>query len=156
MSLTQIELDQTLVDGARSSLTYSYARASETVSAAASTAYLDEVLKGVGKDANKRLLEQFPVSLPQDFADETITLDQIRQAIKKYLLPVFSAETAIGAVTVSTGKADEVEQGFKELGFETERKVLPSLGGEEESGDETGSESGSGSETGSESGSDRN
>lgn len=89
------------------------------------------------------------------FADETITLDQIREAIKKYLLPVFSAETAIGAVTVSTGKADEVEQGFKDLGFETERRVLPSLGGEDESedGDESGSETGS--ESGSGSGSDR-
>ncbi len=44
-------------------------------------------------------------------------------------------------MTVSTGKADEVEAGFKKLGFEVERKELPTLGG-----DEAGSESGSGSE----------
>lgn len=134
-----IALDQNIVDGARSSLTYSYARASETVMSAAYTAYLDEVLKGVGKDSNKKLLEKFP----------DITLDQIRSAIKVYLVPIFSSDSAIGAVTVSTGKVDEVEQGFKELGFEVERRTLPSLGGEEdgsegESGDEeTGSESGS-------------
>ena len=41
--------------------TFSYDRAAGTVSAAASTAYLDEVLKGVGKDNNQKLLEQFPV-----------------------------------------------------------------------------------------------
>lgn len=60
--LTQIELDQTIVDGARSSLTYSYAMGSQTVGAAAATAYLDEILKGVGKDQNKKMLETFPVS----------------------------------------------------------------------------------------------
>jgi hypothetical protein len=129
-------------------LTFSYARASGTVSAAASTAYLDEVLKGVGKDNNQRLLEQFPVSIHtfkfrcEGLADslQSITLDQIREAIRKYLLPIFSSDTAIGAVTVSTTKADEVEQGFKELGFEVERRTLPSLGGEEDSGSESGSD----------------
>lgn len=56
-------MDQKIVDGARASLTYRYARASETVGAAASTAYLNEVLKGVGKDYNQKLLEAFPVRL---------------------------------------------------------------------------------------------
>jgi hypothetical protein len=59
----QIELEQNIVDGARASLTYSYARASETVGQAAITAYVDECLKGVGKDYNKQMLETFPVSL---------------------------------------------------------------------------------------------
>jgi hypothetical protein len=54
----------------------------------------------------------------------------------------------MGAVAVSSGKADEVEQGFKELGFEVERRTLPALGGDEESGSESGSE-GSGSGEGS-------
>jgi hypothetical protein len=61
-SCNQIELDQNIVDGARSMLTYSYAASSETVGAAAGVAYLDEVLKGVGKDWNKKMLETFPVS----------------------------------------------------------------------------------------------
>ncbi|GFZ50626.1 hypothetical protein JCM24511_08384 [Saitozyma sp. JCM 24511] len=113
-----VELDRNIVDGARSSLTYKYARASETVMAAAGTAYLNEVLKGVGKDYNQRLLEKFP----------SITLDEIRSVIQRYLLPIFSSDTAIGAVTVSAGKADEVEAGFKEMGFEVERKELPHLG----------------------------
>lgn len=43
-------------------------------------------------------------------------------------MPIFSSDTAIGAVTVSAGKADEVEAGFKEMGFEVERKELPHLG----------------------------
>ena len=52
---------------------------------------------------------------------------------------MFSPETAIGAVSVSSGKADEVEQGFSGMGFEVERKELPVLSGVEESGSEDGS-----------------
>lgn len=73
----QIELDQNQVDGARSSLTYEYARKSQTVMSAvrlmncfrcttlmsvqASTAYLNEVLKDVGKDFDQMMLKKLPV-----------------------------------------------------------------------------------------------
>jgi hypothetical protein len=80
--------------------------------------------------------------------EQTITLDDIRRVIKLYLLPIFSPETSICAVTVSSGKADEVEQGFKDLGFETERRSLPALEGSED-GSEDGSEEGTGSQSGS-------
>lgn len=51
-------------------------------------------------------------------------------------------------MTVSTSKADEVETGLRRLGFETERKELPVLQGDDESAhgsdvDMSGSESGS-------------
>lgn len=71
--MCQIELEQNIVDGARASLTYSYARGSETVGAAAGTAYLDEVLKGVGKDQNKKMLETFPVG-PQGLSQIRLKL----------------------------------------------------------------------------------
>lgn len=90
-----MEIEQTLVDGARSSLTYEYARKSETVMAAvssvhlvlvlyhrphtprsrlvikqkrsvlirqASSAYLNEALKGVGKNYDQEMLKKLPVS----------------------------------------------------------------------------------------------
>lgn len=73
-----------------------------------------------------------------------MTLDDIRRVIKTYLLPLFSPETSIGAISVSSGKADEVEKGFKDMGFAVERKELPMLSeGEEASGSEDGDESGS-------------
>lgn len=50
------------MDGARSSMTYDYARRSETVLGAAGTAYLNEVLKGLGKNADQELLKSLPVS----------------------------------------------------------------------------------------------
>lgn len=75
-----------------------------------------------------------------------MTLDDIRRVIKTYLLPLFSPETSIGAISVSSGKADEVEKGFKDMGFNVERKELPVLSegeGEDASGSESGEESSS-------------
>lgn len=74
---------------------------------------------------------------------QSITLEQIRNAIKQYLLPIFSSDTAIGSIAVSASKVDEVEQGFKDLGFHTERRTLPALDSDESEGsqiDESGSE----------------
>lgn len=85
-----------------------------------------------------------------------MTLDDIRRVIEKYLLPLFSPDTSIGAVSVSSGKADEVEKGFKDMGFTVERKELPMLNGVEgeSEGEGSGSEgseaSGSESESGDE------
>ena len=61
LSNYQVELDQDTVDGARALLTYEYARKSETVIAAASSAYLNEVLKGVGKNFDQEMLKRLPV-----------------------------------------------------------------------------------------------
>lgn len=74
--------------------------------------------------------------------------------IQKYFLPVFSSQTAIGAVSVGAGKADEVEKAFVEMGFEVERKELPKLGEEDEEGSGDEDESMDGSEDGSEADSD--
>lgn len=87
-----------------------------------------------------------------DAVQQSVTLDDIRRVIKTYLLPLFCPETSIGAISVSSGKADEVEKGFVDMGFKVERKELPMLGDGEEGSDSEGGEE-SGSESGSEDGS---
>lgn len=69
-------------------------------------------------------------------------MQQIQDVISTYLLPLFSSKSAIAAVSVSTGKADEVEAGFQKMGFAVERKELPTIGGDEGSEGSEGSESG--------------
>lgn len=71
---------------------------------------------------------------------QSITLRQIRDVISKYFLPIFSPSTAIGAVAVSSGKAEEVETGFRKMGFDVERKEVPMLGGDEAADDFESSE----------------
>ena len=78
-----------------------------------------------------------------------ITLQQLRDVISKYLVPIFDSATSIGAASVNSGKATELEEGYKKLGYEVERRELPTFDGEDS---EDGSESGS--ESASESGSD--
>jgi hypothetical protein len=78
---------------------------------------------------------------PLIFFFKSITLAQIRTAIEDYFLPIFQPSTSIAAVSTSAGKADEIQAGLEKLGFEVERRELPSFGGDEE-----GSEIGSGSE----------
>lgn len=130
----ETELDTNIVDGSRASLIYSYAGKSETVAAAASTAYVDQALKEVGKDHSQRMLAKLP----------SITDDDVRRVINQYFVPLFDPATSIGAVSTNAGKADEVEQGFKELGYDVSREELPELSNEDEySGSESGSDSGS-------------
>jgi hypothetical protein len=54
-------------------------------------------------------------------------------------------------VAVNSGKADQLEEGYKKLGFTVRKEELPTFEGE---ADSEGSEGNEGSETGSESGSD--
>lgn len=130
----ETELDSNIVDGSRASLIYSYAGKSETVAAAASTAYVDQALKGVGKDFSQRVLARLP----------SISDDEVRRVIKQYFVPLFDPATSIGAVSTNAGKADEIEQGFKELGYDVSREELPELNNEDEmSGSESGSDTGS-------------
>ncbi|WVO17244.1 hypothetical protein L204_104936 [Cryptococcus depauperatus] len=134
-----VELDQDLVDGAKSMMTYTYARRSGTLLNAAANSFLNEALKGLGKNADQELLKQIP----------NVTLQQVRDTIAKYFSPLFEAKSSIGALSVSTSKFVEVEEGLRKLGFETERKDLPVLKGDNDSQDGSdidmdGSESGDG------------
>lgn len=122
------------MDGACASEAYTFARAASTGSKAASTSYVDEILKGVGKQHSQELLAKL----------SSVTIPQIRECIAKYFVKLFDPATSIAAVAVNSGKADEVEAGFKEFGFEVSRRELPTLG--EDSDSEMGSESASESE----------
>lgn len=81
-----------------------------------------------------------------------ITLTELRESITKYFLPVFDPSTSIGAVAVNSGKSDQLEEGYKKLGFTVQKEELPTFEGELEDGSEDGTGS-EGSESGSESGS---
>ncbi|WWC88419.1 uncharacterized protein L201_003330 [Kwoniella dendrophila CBS 6074] len=134
-----IKLDQDIVDGARSSMTYDYARRSETILGAASTAYLNEILKGIGKNYDQEFLKKLP----------SITLQDIQNVIEKYFSPLFNPDYTIGSVSVSSSKLHEVKAGFEKLGFDIEQKELPIIKGDEDSDVEM--ESASGEESGEES-----
>lgn len=77
---------------------------------------------------------------------QDITAQDILRVIKKWIAPIFAADSSIASIASGLAKMDELASSFEKLGYEVERRTF------EDKGDESGSESGS--YTGSESGSD--
>ena len=75
-----------------------------------------------------------------------VTLDQIKDVLNRYFVPLFNAETSICAITASPNKVEEVEAGFKRMGFDVERRELPILEGEGDEESENGMDIDSGEE----------
>ncbi|WWC71010.1 uncharacterized protein I206_104963 [Kwoniella pini CBS 10737] len=120
-----IKLDKDIIDGSRSSMTYDYARKSETVLSAASTTYLNEILKGIGKKNDENFLKKLPL----------IKIENLKNVIEKYFLPLFNSNTSIASISVSSSKLKEIQDGFLKLGFKVELKELPILNSDQDESD---------------------
>ena len=71
-----------------------------------------------------------------------MTIDEVAEAMQKYLLPVFDPVTSIAVVASAPGKVDEIARGLAEVGFQVEKRELD-VDPEElaAAGEESGSES---------------
>ncbi|KDN42524.1 hypothetical protein K437DRAFT_269392 [Tilletiaria anomala UBC 951] len=126
----EMKLDETTVESAKSSLHFSVADSEGTVGAAASESFIDSVMKGTGKNRGKRLLEE----------TGSVTLPAVREALKKYVLPIFDPDTSICAIASTPSRTQEIADALTAVGYEMETQDL-------DLGDD-GSEEGSGSYTG--------
>ncbi|KAJ9101136.1 hypothetical protein QFC21_003354 [Naganishia friedmannii] len=131
------ELDANIVDAAKSTMSYTYARREGNVGAAASTVLLNEVFKNIPADSGARTLASL----------KNITVDQVRDAMVKYFVPLFNAQTSFLAIASATGLTEKIQAELKDFGYHVEVRELPSLGDAEAQDDDEGS---SGSEHGSE------
>jgi hypothetical protein len=82
------------------------------------------------------------------FGLQSVTNDQIKDAIRKYILPLFDSSSSVAIVVSSPAKADEIKKSLEGVGFDVEARELSvnpdELKGEEdESGSESDSESSS-------------
>ncbi len=159
----EMQLDETTVESAKSSLHFSVADSEGTVSAAAGESFIDAVMKRTGKNRGRRLLQETSVSdrsqqsCPQLDIDtalfsqpQAVTLEQIREALKKYILPIFDPATSVAAIASAPSRAKEIAEQLTAIGYEVEQKELD-LGADEtssafESGSEDGSDDGASSE----------
>ncbi|KAA1467937.1 hypothetical protein DENSPDRAFT_833113 [Dentipellis sp. KUC8613] len=130
-----IELDETVLDAAKSSIVYGVTKSVSTPGRAAIMSFTNQALKGVSQNYNVDLLEKF----------QSVTKEDVLQSLRTYFLPLFDASSSVIVSVTSPGKTDEVAQGLAGMGFEVSRRTL------EVEPDEDGSESGSGSEDGSDS-----
>lgn len=110
----KLALDKFALEGAISEIVLGFANEQPTMSSAAELSYLNQVIRGLDKDYNHKMLARV----------RDVTPDQIRGAMEKYMLPVFDPKTANLVVTCAPIMSEAVLENFKKAGFKAEMKAL--------------------------------
>jgi hypothetical protein len=74
---------------------------------------------------------------------QTVTVQQIRDALKQYILPIFDPETSVAAIASAPTRAQEIADQLKAVGYDVETRELDLGSDDDGSGSESGSETGS-------------
>ncbi|KAF3937642.1 hypothetical protein ABW19_dt0209549 [Dactylella cylindrospora] len=118
------------LDGAVSTVVSTIVDVESTLSAAATTSFVLQVIHGQPKDYNTRLLHKVRQVKPE----------AIRQAMIDLLLPIFAPKTSIAVVTTAPVNTDSLKERFEKDGFPVEVRTLssftPKAEGEQEDEDE--------------------
>ncbi|KAG0050248.1 hypothetical protein BGZ83_004990 [Gryganskiella cystojenkinii] len=105
------------LEGAKASIVYRIVRKEETISGAATEAFVNQVLKKVSVNYNKEFLERV----------QAVTPELMQHAMDKYLRNVFNADNSIVVVTSATTKVKDISEGFKKIGFQLETKNIDDI-----------------------------
>ncbi|KAF9967531.1 hypothetical protein BGZ70_009211 [Mortierella alpina] len=105
------------LEGAKASIVYRIVRKEETISGAATEAFVNQVLKKVSAKYNKEFLERV----------QGVTPEQLQHAMDKYLSKVFHSDTSIVVVTSASTKVKDISEGFKKIGFQLETKNIDEI-----------------------------
>ncbi|KAF8761528.1 Insulinase (Peptidase family M16) [Rhizoctonia solani] len=132
-----IELDETALDAAKSSLVFSLTRRVASPGKAALDSFVNQVLKKVPQDHGRELLDRI----------QAVDLEGVRRALKTQVLPLFDPATSIAVVASSASKSSDIAEGLKSSGFDVELRTLD-LSGDEDT-DDSGSEGGNSGSSGS-------
>ncbi|KAG8859116.1 hypothetical protein FRB96_004686 [Tulasnella sp. 330] len=131
-----IPMDQTVIDGAKSSLVYGTARAVSTPGRAAQVSFLNQALKGVSQSSGRDLLEKM----------QAVTKEDVQRVLKDHVLKLFEPASSVAVVVSSPSKADVIAEQLSSSGFDVERRVLDAdedAEGSQSGSDEDGSDDGS-------------
>ncbi|KAL8874662.1 MAG: hypothetical protein Q9174_000002 [Haloplaca sp. 1 TL-2023] len=103
----ETEFDTLALEGAISSIVLSLANSQATMAAAAQMSFIRQVVRELPDDWNTVVLKKV----------REASLEEIKAAMKDFVLPVLSASTANLFVTCAPVMEEELVTGFKELGF---------------------------------------
>ncbi|KAA1091647.1 hypothetical protein PGT21_036499 [Puccinia graminis f. sp. tritici] len=110
----KLKFDHLILESAKSSSVFGVASKIATGPDAAYRVYADVALKGISKDALRQQLEQA----------KSVTIDDVLESIKKYLLPIFDSKTSMAAIASSATKAEQISEYFKQAGYSVEVREL--------------------------------
>lgn len=113
----RLPFDRFALEGAISEIVLGMANEQPNMAAAAEASYINQVIRGVGKDYNQRMLALVRAVMPE----------QIRRAMGRYMVPAFRAETCNMAVTCAQVMEEGLVARFAEEGFRPEVRTLESF-----------------------------
>ncbi|KIJ21665.1 hypothetical protein PAXINDRAFT_63491 [Paxillus involutus ATCC 200175] len=135
-----VELEETTLDAAKSSIVYGVAKNVATAGRAAINSFTNQALKGLPQNHNLQQLEKY----------QAVTKEDVLTSLEKYILPIFNSSSSTVVVVTAPSKVSQVADGLKEYGFDVEKRTLevePDDHGSSASGSASGSESGSESQS---------
>jgi len=99
--------------------------------------FTNQGLKGLSQNHQVELLAKY----------QAVTKEDVLEALKTQFLPLFDPSSSIVVAVTSPAKADEIDQGLKEAGFEVDRRTLEVDPSELEEGSDSEDDESSGSES---------
>ncbi|TFK57173.1 hypothetical protein OE88DRAFT_1650788 [Heliocybe sulcata] len=109
-----IDLPQTSIDAAKSSIVYGVAKAVSTASRAAAVSFSNQALKGLPQDYNVKLLEKY----------QAVTKQDVLASLKDHFLPLFDPSSSVAVIATAPGKAGPISDELSKLGFQVEKRTL--------------------------------
>ena len=111
------DFDSLAIEGAVSSIVLGFADADATMAAAAESSFIRQVMRDLPKDWPAVILARI----------REVQVEEIKEAMKKYILPIFDASAANLFVTCAPIMEKRIVKGLQEAGFQPEVKPLASF-----------------------------
>lgn len=110
----QLEIDEMMVDGAKSSMVYDFVSRESTPGAAAHQSFVNQVLKKQSSEYRRDLLKKIA----------HVTITEMKAMLDKYLVGLFEPVKTNTVVVCGPKKADELMVNFKAAGFTPQKSSL--------------------------------
>ena len=113
----KLDLNKFALEGAVSEIVLGMADDQPTMVSAASHSFANQVIRGISKDWSHQMLAKV----------QAVTPDEIRAAMKKYMLPLFQPESSNLVITCAQIMKDSLLERFLREGYKPEVRALESF-----------------------------
>ncbi|BFZ62739.1 hypothetical protein YB2330_003849 [Saitoella coloradoensis] len=110
----KIELTQTMLDSAKSSVVFNYVSGEGTPASKGAQSFVNQVLREESKDRAKEMLKKV----------QAVTLEDLRGPAMDYLIQLFDVKRSDTVAVSSPAKAKDLEQAFAKAGFNVAARTL--------------------------------
>ncbi|KAI4863626.1 Metalloenzyme, LuxS/M16 peptidase-like protein [Hypoxylon rubiginosum] len=113
-----VEFEKPMIEGAISQLVMALADEQATLATAAVQNYIVSAVRGLDPDYNIKMLARV----------RTVTVEDIKQAMKTWLLPLFEPGKSNVVVCCAQAMVEKLEKEFQTMGYKTQVKQLADFG----------------------------